>query len=258
MKKVLVAVALVVATAGCGNGDGGGNGANGTPDAARPTGDGAVTTPGVRAAPQGRVNLPAEGTYRYEYTAESTNNTLPDATPQRADDDARLTSEVTVEGEVVTISDETTEGPAVATVNRRLAEDGVYDLSFETTSPRGTAGCTFDEPVQILPIPLEEREFEPQPFAGDGASCDGERKVTVEGAEDIQDAQGTTWSTWKVVMENTVRSNVGLSSTSTLTAWFSPDLGKEIKIESVAETIDPEGQVAARGESSQLLSRYPT
>jgi len=253
MNKVLSALILVLLYASCG--DTGGT-SQATDDAgATPA---RATPAGVKAAKEGTVNLPKEGTYVYDYESERRNAATPNATPQRSSSDAELSSKVTVNRDVVTIADQTTEGPAVATVKRRHADDGVYELSFETRAPQGTPGCTFENPIKILPIPLKEEALDSQSFEGDGTSCDGERKVTIEGPEDVKDADGAAWSTWRIVMVNTVRTTSGLSSRSTLTLWFSPDLGKEVKAESVAETLDADGQVAARGESTQLLKSYPT
>jgi hypothetical protein len=256
MKKLLSALVLVLLCASC-NGGGGSqatdDGDNGPNADATP----ALATPrGVKAAKKGTVNVPKEGTYLYDYESERTSATTPNATPQRTD--AELSSKVTVSRDVVTVEDKTSENPAVATVQRRFADDGVYELSFRTKFPQGTSSCTFDEPTKVLPIPLKDAKMPDQSLAGDGSSCNGERDVTVEGPQSIKDADGVTWTTWRIEMTTTVKSPTGITSRNTLKTWFSPDLGKEIRAQSVAENLTADGQVAARGESTQLLKSYPT
>jgi hypothetical protein len=265
MRKALIAVVLILTLGGCaddgggsGNGAGNGNGADATDDARSTDGaDDGGAAPKVKAAEPGTVNEPIAGSYRYEYTSERTDMTRPDATPQRSDDDAELRRRVSISDDVVTVADQTTEGSAVATVERRHADDGVYELSTELETNDGSAACTYDEPILILPVPPEDREIDPQSLQGEGSICNGERIVTVEGPEDVQDADGTTWTTWKVTMATEIRSQTGVSSRNSLTAWIAPDLGLEVKVESVAEALDGEGDVAVRGESSQLLTSHP-
>lgn len=259
--SAILAVVLALALAAGACSDGG--------DGATPTTSGTAASPGNRAptgegkpddvpvAPEDGANRPEEGTYLYRYESEVTNASTPDATPRRSKDDAVLTSEVTVDGEVVTIAERTTEGKAVATVVRRYTDEAIVEESFETEAPQGSSGCDLSDPITVIPFPLEATDVPTERFSGEGSSCDGERTVEVIGQEEVTDAEGRAWSTWKIVTENVVRSGVGVTSRSELTTWFSPALGKEIKSESVVESINAEGQVGARGETSTLLVSYP-
>lgn len=242
MGAVLLAVA-------CGNAD-----RTPSPQATTP---GAVRTPEVSPAEPGRVNVPAEGAYVYDYESQATNAATPEATPRRSSLGAELTSEVSLADDVVTIAQQTTEGPAVATTQNRYDEDGVYELSYETRAGDAASGCEFSTPIRTVPVPLEETELDAQPFDGTGAGCDGERTVVVQGEEDVRDAEGVTWSTWRIEVTNIVRST-GLTSQSTLTRWFSADLGTDIRTSSVVESIDPEGRVTTRGETSTVLKSHPS
>lgn len=257
MKKTLIALCLTTAmlASACGGGDGGGDTA-GDDRPATTAGDGTARTPDVEAAEEGRVNVPEEGTYVYEYSSEQQNASTPDATPRRSKEGAELRREVSVSDDVITTADRTSEGSAVATVKRKIEEDGVYELSFETKTDQGTSGCTFSEPIRMIPIPLAEGELDAQPLEGEGGSCDGERTITVEGREETEDAEGVTWTTWRIEVETVVRGE-GITNRSTDTRWFSPDLGTDIRVEGLAEFVNPEGDTVARASSTSVLKSRP-
>jgi hypothetical protein len=260
MKKALTAIALVLLVGACGGGGGDDPGSADGTDAPQAPGatERAQTDEGrpddVKAAPDDTINRPVAGSYVYTYETEVTQ---PSKTPRRSTPDAELTSKVTMDGDTATIAEQSTEGSAIATVKRRYTDEGILELSFETKTEQGSTGCTLSEPLTVVPLPLEKVELEPEPIEGEGTSCEGERTVSVGDAEDVEDASGNTWSTRKVKIENVVRS-VGLTSLSTLTLWFSPDLGREVKTSSVAENINSEGGVVIRGETTTLLKSYPT
>lgn len=233
------------------------------PGETRRDGDAATTgdtelPEGIDEAPEDGLNVPKAGDYVYDYESRVTNNATPDATPRRSAPDAELTSTVTVDGDVVAIAEKTTEGDAVATVERRFDDDAIVELSFETKTPQGRSGCDLSDPITVAPIPLEADELDTQRFEGDGQACDGERTVAVEGRENVEDADGVTWSTWRIVTENVVRSEFGVTARNELTMWLSPDLGKEIRTRGVVENVDAEGEVVARGETETVLKSYPT
>jgi hypothetical protein len=256
MKKALSAVALLLLVTACG---GGGGSADETDRPQAPgTTDPKQSDPGrpddVKAAPDEGINRPADGTYLYTYETEVTQ---PQKSPRRSTPDAELSSKVTIDGDVVTIAERSTEGSAVATVKRRYTEQGVVELSFGTKTEQGSTGCELSEPLTVVPLPLEKGELDPERIDGEGASCEGERTVSVGDAEEIEDASGNMWSTRRVKIENVVRS-VGLTSVSALTLWFSPDLGREIKTSSIAENVNAEGNVVIRGETNTLLKSYPS
>lgn len=251
MKKAVCALAFVGLFAACA-------GDEGPEVAATDRADRTATSPDVKEAKAGTVNVPKEGTYTYEYESESSNAATPDATPRRSSPDAELSSEVSVDGDLVTIADKTTEGPAVATVKRRYGDDGIVELSFELEAGDSSSGCVFSKPIEVLPIPLETGNADAQPFAGRGNACEGERTVEVGDREKVEDADGVTWDTWKVTTTNVLRTDVGLTSRSTLTTWLSPDLGKEIRMSSVVEVQNAQGQTQQRGETLSVLKSHPT
>lgn len=259
MKIRLLAVAglfsLLLAACGGGSDDGDVR-APGETSSAR-DGDEAVRTPDVDAAPEGGVNRPREGTYAYAYESRQTNTATPDATPRRSKPNATFTSKVSRDGDVYTFADNSSEGPAVATRRQRWEDDRVLEVSSEITANDKKAGCTYSEPIEVLRIPLKKEKLEPQELRGSGTNCNGTRTIAFEEREDVLDDAGLTWSTWRITSETVIKTDVGLTQRSTDTRWFSPDLGKEVKLEGVTEYIDPDGKVTVRAEQSVLLTSFP-
>jgi hypothetical protein len=212
---------------------------------------------GERVEAPAEVNRPREGTYVYSYASESTNASAPNATPQRAPEGAELTSKVTQDGDIITTEEKASTGPAVATARWRWSDDRAVELSHETKSPRGTAGCRFEEPIEMLHFPMKVEEFETQNLDGEGTSCNGTRDVAVEGTEEVEDEDGKAWPTWRVRYESQAR-GMGFTNRTTVVRWFSPELGKDVKTETTSELIDESDKVTQRGESTSVLKAYPS
>ncbi len=260
MRTKFAALALLLASlaAGCG----GGNDSNGAaPDEPGATSSGADqassdATPDVERAAKGEVNRPKEGTYVYAYRTEQTNAAVPDSTPRRSKADSQLTSTVSNKGDVTTTKDTSSEGPAVFTQRTRWDNDGVVDLSATLDSPQSSAGCEYDPPLQSIRLPLKKATLPLQKLAGKGASCIGERTITVEKEESVKDARGVSWPTWRIKIE-TVVTQPGLTKNNTDTRWFSPDLGKDVRIEGLAEYRNSDDELTISAESSSVLKSYP-
>lgn len=256
-RSVAAAVLSVVLLAACGGGSDVGDLREPGETSAAGRDDAAVRTPDVDAAPEGGVNRPREGTYTYTYESRQTNASTPDAAPRRSKANATYTSKVSRDGDVYTFADSSSEGPAVATRKQRWEDDRVLEVSSEITTDDQQAGCTYSEPIEVLRIPLKEEKFPPQELEGSGTNCNGTRTLAVEGREDVLDDAGLTWSTWRITSETVIKTDVGLTQRSTDTRWFSPDLGKDVKLEGTTEYIDPDGKVTVRAEQSVLLTSFP-
>jgi hypothetical protein len=259
--NVTAACLLLFLAAACG-GRGGGDG-DGGPNASAPASVSAnapevdATAPeDVKQAPADGVNRPVEGTYLYTFKSETINAATPDAPPRTSPPDAEWQSTISYDGDEVVTKDKTSEGSAVSTVRRTWDDDAVREVSFGTTTDQGTGDCTFDEPVVVLKLPIEEGKLPTQELKGEGVNCNGERTITVEQRDDATDATGHIWPAWRIKVATTVEAT-GLTKTSTDTRWFSPDLGKDIRVKGVAEYVNPSGGVSARATSEIVLKRYP-
>lgn len=258
LTAVLVGLLLLAAC-------GGGNGGEGGRASGSPAGEVAGDAPAIDAkipddveeAPDGGANKPPEGRYTYTLATKTTNAATPDAPPKTSPPDASWTSTITYEGDVVVQEDKLSTGPGVSTVKRRWDDDAVRELSFGTKTPQGEGSCTFDEPVVVLELPIEEGTVPTQKFKGEGTNCNGERKIAVVKRDDAIDANGHVWPTWLITVETTVK-GTGITSRAKDSRWFSPDLGKDIRDEGITEYINPSGGVAARAETEIVLAEYPT
>jgi hypothetical protein len=262
MKTKLTAVCLgLLLLAACGGGgtDGADDTANGSPEASisanAPEIDATIPTD-VKEAPEGGANKPMQGAYVYTLTSETTNAATPDSPARTSPPDAEWTSTISYDGDVVVTKDKTSEGSAVSTVERTWDDDAVRELSFGTKTSEGEGSCTFDEPVVVLKLPIEEGKLPKQDFKGEGVNCNGERTITVEKRDDVTDANGHVWPAWRIKVETTVKAT-GLTKTSSDTRWFSPDLGKDVRVKGITEYVNPSGGVAARAVSEIALKEYP-
>jgi hypothetical protein len=251
------AVGLALLAAACGGGDGGDQArSTSSPGGQAPELD-ATPPADVKAAADGEVNRPTEGTYLYAFESETTNASTPTAPPRTSAPGAERTSKVSYDGDVVVTQDKIVGAPAIATVRHRWTDDGIAELEFATKTERGDAGCEFDEPFVILEFPLKEGKLPKQDFTdGTGANCNATRTIEVVGQEDATDAAGRRWPTWRVEFETVVKST-GLTLRTRDTRWLSPELGKEITIKGVSEYINPSGGVSARATSEMTLKSYP-
>ena len=210
----------------------------------------------VEEAPEGGVNRPLEGTYLYTLRSETENAATPDAPVRTSAPDSEWRSTISYDGDEVVQKDKISEGSAVSTVRRIWDDDAVREVSFGTTTDQGTGECTFDEPIVVLSLPIEEGKLPTHDFEGEGVNCNGERTITVEQRDDATDATGHVWPTWRIKVTTTVEAT-GLTKTSTDTRWFSPDLGKDIHVKGLTEYVNPSGGVAARAKTEIVLKRYP-
>jgi hypothetical protein len=258
---VAFALAVLLFASACGSrGDDGGTGANASPggitEGGAPEID-ATIPDDVEEAPEGGLNRPAEGTYVYALKSETENAATADAPVRTSAPDAEWQSTISYEGDdEIVQKDKISEGSAVSTVRRIWGDDGVREVSFGTTTDQGTGDCTFTEPIVVLEIPIEEGKLPTHEFEGEGVNCNGERTITVEQRDDATDANGHVWPAWRIKVTTVVKAT-GLTKTSTDTRWFSPDLGKDIRVNGVTEYVNPSGGVAARATTEILLKRYP-
>lgn len=108
---------------------------------------------------------------------------------------------------------------------RIWANDGVFEYGI--SSKRGGT-CTWNPPIELLPLPIRSGELSPQRFEGTDCDAVGTSNVRIEGDELVADASGKRWKTSKIVEDRLVRSS-GAQSRETGTMWFSTELGVEIK-----------------------------
>ncbi len=230
------------------------------------TGAAATATPtapgGATAAPQtepvaeGGVNTPKDGRYTYTYSGESTDPFNPSAPPERFS--GELVKEYSHQDNVYTEEQTNSETPGRFTTRTRWEATKIFLLSFSTETAGGDFRCTFDPPLTIANIPIKPGTIPTQNFKGEGNACNGKLDITVERKEDVKDAAGRTWSTWrtKVRIET---GNSQFTNASDETTWLSPELGVDVRSDGVTngEIRTPTGSQKFSGKAASALKSNP-
>lgn len=192
--------------------------------------DRATPSPDGQAA--GEITPPEPGTYVYEISGRSLDPDDPERVLNSVDR-VELIEEVTADGDTFT-SEITTEGsPGVVTrIETRWERDRLLLVSSDTESEAGGSTCAFEPPVTVTRIPIRAGDLPTQTWETEG--CSGSIDVSVVGRATAPDATGQRWETWKLEVR-TETSAPGVSTVETETRWLSPELGKEIRSERVAE-----------------------
>lgn len=181
-----------------------------------------------QSADDGGVNPPKTGDYVYDLDGTTSDPFNPAG--RDYPDDTTATVEVSKDGDVYSSKTTNSEDPGASTSRVRWEADRALLLFTKQERPGVSFSCTFEPPVEILRVPMKAETFPTQEWSSD--SCEGTTDITVVGQEDVQDANGETWSTWKIEQETdyTFRGEQG-TATGTLrtTTWFSPDLGNEVR-----------------------------
>lgn len=209
-------------------------------------------------APEGEVNRPKTGKYVYDLEGTRKNPFCPAGCEYP--DDATRTTEISADGDVYTAKATNSE-EAGSTTSRARWESNRVLLLFTKIEGPVQFSCTFEPPVEILHMPVKAETFPAQPWSSD--DCEGTTKITVVAEEDVQDANGKTWPTWKIEQETDYRfeGDQGTASGKTRsTTWLSPDLGTAVKSH---ERNDGEfaGQTGTRSpidsDTTTTLKRHP-
>ena len=187
------------------------------------------------AAPQ-VPERPRAGDYVYEFIGLGTTD-VPDGTV--------LTDSIAVEGEDIVITVTNSRNDNARRIGRRWEEGRVVETSNQTIIGGTRRACTYDPPIEIMHIPVRVEEFKEQESGGPG--CQTTNAINVVGREDTEDATGKVWPAW--VIERQILSG---DRTDEETHWFSPELGHDVRV----ETITVSG--GRRTETAQLLRSYPS
>jgi hypothetical protein len=119
----------------------------------------------------------------------------------------------------------------------------VLQLSNETFINDERHACVYDPPLEVLHNPMQVEDFSTQSTAT--PDCRETVDVSVVGRDSVKDATGRAWSTW-VVEFSTER-----GATTEERHWFSPELGRDVRLET---TTSGGGTV---NQTAQLLKSYP-
>ncbi len=167
----------------------------------------------------------------YDLSGEASDPFNPSAPPEKFASGASTTSQLRHDGDIVIDESTSSESAGRTTTKARWASARVTLVSLTVETPAGSFACTFKPELVIIHIPIKAEKFPTQNISGDGNACGGKVDITVEGKEDVKDAAGKTWSTWRVKVHTQTDSGQ-LKTTNDETRWFSPDLGVQIRQQS--------------------------
>jgi len=179
---------------------------------------------------------PRPGTYVYDLIGLG-------ETKSKVPAGSQLTEQISVSGDVYTVEVTNNQNANTQRIEFRWEDGRVVRLANETVLGGRRTSCRYDPPLEVLRIPIRQEEYREQEATG----CDETTQISVVGREKIEDAEGKAWETWALELHS---DSGGRSDQAT--RWFSPELGREIRIDTASET--PEG----RNETSQLLRSYPS
>lgn len=215
-----------------------------------------ATSKPVQPAPEGGVNQPPTGTYTYDLSGTYQDPTM--VSEKSYDSDDRLIQELSRSGNTYTGKSRTnSEDDNMTSTQRTRWESDKVLLTYLAVSapPFVDFECTITPPVEFLHIPMKAETFPKQQWNNEQDDCSGSLELTVVGKEDIKDATGKTWTTWKIDNTTSYRFSGGLQGTLTGTAWFSPDLGTMIKADERNE--GTAGQGDFHSHQVTLLRKHP-
>ena len=154
-----------------------------------------------------------------------------------------LVERVSVSGDEYTIDITNNLNANTRRVRLRWEANRVLQLSNETVIQGQRRSCTFDPPLEILHIPIKAETFETQ--TSEAELCPSSTDIRVVGRERIEDVNNRIWTTWIIEMQMLEGDRV-----TTDTHWLSPELGRDVRIESRVEGPNP-------SETGQLLKASP-
>jgi hypothetical protein len=280
-KPVLVALALIVLLTACGKKEanvtlGNTSASPGATSSAKPGATAAAkksAAPGASKAPsgvtstastnaatpkpasQGGANLPKDGNYVYRMDGTS---------------DSPFTGKQTYNNQTVTGS--LSHSGNIYTTKTSSSNSGSAETKTEwdptkilLVSIKGNQGgtefsCVFNPRPVIAHIPQKAETFPQQKLQGSGNACDGTLDIQVIDKENVADATGKTWSTWKVHVKTVSHvefQGQKFTANSDQMRWVSPDLGVEIKQVTDSSTKSAAGATVQSGHITTVLKSHP-
>jgi hypothetical protein len=209
-----------------------------------------------KPAAQGGVNLPKDGKYLYTLEGESTDPTNPSAAPRPYK--GTLTKQYSHSGNVVTEEQTTDQSPGRQTQRTRWESDKIVLLSVKVDSPQGTFSCAFDPPLLVAHLPLHPETIPTQHFKGSGNACTGTLDVQVIRKEAVKDANGKSWSAWRIHIKTSTKSGQ-FSLAADGTRWQAPEIGVDVRNVGSSSGQIGTGPTAPkfRGTATAALKTYP-
>lgn len=234
-RAITLILAVVLGFGACGSGSGDGT-ATETDDAGSASSS-FRGTGGIEGSEAGssEVKRPRPGEYVYSFFGRG-ETSVPAGT--------ELREQISQSGDGYTIEITNNRNENTRRVELRWESDHVLQMSNETVIGGQRRTCRYDPPLEILRVPIQAEAFETQ--ASEGEFCEDTVDIGVLGREEIEDANERKWSVWIIEVQL-----VSGEDATTETQWFSPELGRPIRIET--RSAGPN----ATNRTGQLLKKHP-
>lgn len=182
------------------------------------------------------MSRPKPGAYVYDFVGLGI-TPVPEGT--------QLTETIAASGNIDVIDVTTNRNDNQRRIRLQWEADRVVQLSNATVIRGEQKLCEYDPPLEVLHIPLFSENFEDQHFQG--SACEQTVKISVLDLDSVKDATGRSWPVWQIEVRGESAGRL-----ESETRWFSPELGRDIRVETTTQTGESESQTA------RVLSRYPS
>lgn len=211
--------------------NGGGSSRGGNEDANGPS----RTPSSAQENPPTEVKRPRPGEYVYEIVGVGA-TIIPSGTV--------INERLSASGDGYTVDITNSRNDNRQQVRLRWGSDRVVQLTNEVVRDGERITCNYQPPRVLLHNPLKAEEYPAQTYTS--TTCEQKIEVTVVERTSVKDKKGKSWDVWMMIVRRTATGRRDEE-----THWFSPELGRDIRIETATETQDDYNQTA------QILSSYP-
>lgn len=209
--------------------------ASGAPDGGQ-NGDGPSRTPSrAQDNPPTEVKRPRPGEYVYEIVGVGA-TIVPSGTV--------IKERLSASGDAYTVDITNSRNDNSQQLKLRWESSRVVQLTNDFVKDGERITCNYNPPRVLLHNPLRAEEYPAQHYTS--TTCEQTIEVTVIERTSTKDKKGKSWDAWMIAV---TRNATGRRDEET--HWFSPELGRDIRIETATETQDDYNQTA------QILSSYP-
>lgn len=172
-----------------------------------------ATAPGVSAP----VRRPRSGKYVYDLVGRGTT---------KVPAGSQLTESVSSSGDAYTSDISNNKNSNTRRIRYKWETDKVLQTSVESTINGRTTKCTYQPPLEVLHLPIHTEKFPTQRWESN--ECSGQLEFEVFGQEEVDDATGRPWVTWRIEVRDA-------SGRPVETRWFSAELGRDVRNQSISD-----------------------
>jgi hypothetical protein len=188
-------------------------GGTGTPGAGASARPGAQASPGAASSgATAPVRRPQAGEYVYDLEGRS-GTPVPKGT--------QITEKVSASGDAYTVDVSNNRNSNTRQFIYKWSSDRVLQTFVQSTINGVTKKCTYQPPLEALHIPIRAEKFPTQKW--ESKECTGQLDIEIFGQEEVEDATGRSWVTWRIETRNE-------SGEPIETRWFSNELGRDVRI----------------------------